>query len=54
MSVLEVGWPTGIAISGRVAVERFAMLVSAVGAAHFAVVYLCPEIDMVQKLHLLI
>ena len=30
--MVEVGWPTGVAVPRRVAVERFAVLVSAVGA----------------------
>ena len=32
MGMVEVVWPTGVAIPGRVAVERFAVLVSAVEA----------------------
>ena len=32
MGMVEVGWPTGVAVLGRVAVERFAVLVGAVGA----------------------
>ena len=32
MSVVEVGSPAGMAFPGRVAVERFAVLVSAMGA----------------------